>query len=798
MPSHLHVPGCARLNIMRLNAARLNYYEPVVLGSVGGVDQSKNLRIEGASVQHVLNEQPDTAAVSAHGFTPVAGQTLAIYNGDRALDHQLFGGRLIETTVRYEQKPGNVAWDLRGIDPTWLLNRRRALATYTGLSASAIVLDLMTLARGITTNNVAPNLPVIDEISFVNETLATCLTAVCERIGGYWYQDYADDLHVFLNEATAANPITDANGHGSSDHSLTEDLSQVVTKVIARGASVGAAVDVAAGAAELPVDLGDQQNFYNVSGGLAEAGAQRITYTGVRGLGAVGALVGAGNAPSTAPIVTQAGPGGSTSALIVGGVYKYAVSFVTASGETLPGPIGTGAPSGAMPPNPVQITARDGTYGPSGLDPNQPVVGGTYRLRITFNFDVMSYGIGPASVPVIYNGKYWQLYFGTTAITPEGIVYFPELHPGFVPPTGRYQQIWIDRTVNGGSTFYGAGFFNMPTAAGVQAGPGGWFQMTTLWSDADTIGGAGGIRPGAAGPPFSALYLSQIPKSTLPAVTSRKLYRTATNGTQLKLLAALNTSDTAYLDIKADATLGANAPNADTSAIPSDTAQQVVAGSPTLPVSATGPFENDGGAGWARVGNMVVSYTGIGTGLLTGLPASGPGALSATVRYGAQVLVQPRLVGVAGVVRALRKGAPVTIRLEVENVAAQDAFAARLGPPATRADGVIEEPYTNGQMTLLELQDYADALLADRKDPRRTWRFFTRDPSCQVGRLITVALTKPPISGTFRIQRMTFSEIAITGGLARLPPKVQVEATNKLFTFADLLRRIRGREGGAQ
>ena len=49
MPSHAHVPGCARLNVMRLNAARLNYAEPVFFAVIGDVERSGNVRIEGAA-----------------------------------------------------------------------------------------------------------------------------------------------------------------------------------------------------------------------------------------------------------------------------------------------------------------------------------------------------------------------------------------------------------------------------------------------------------------------------------------------------------------------------------------------------------------------------------------------------------------------------------------------------------------------------------------------------------------------------------------------------------------------------
>jgi len=330
MPSHAHVPGCARLNVARLNAFRLNYYEPLIGGSVGGVDRSGQMRIEGAAVEHVLNDAPDTAAVRVYGFTPTAGQTLAIYNGDRDVTHQIFGGRILQTTMLRESHTAHLATDLQGIDPTWLLNRRRVIQEYRNATAGAIVESLLYIYGPTNVQAVIePGLPVIDAITFTNETLATCITAICERIGGYWYVDYGGVIHVFRNESTTATPVTDTQAHTSDDWSLSEDLSQVVTRVIARGAGVGVAVDMPAGSTELPLDLGDQENFYNIGGGLVEVAAQRLTYTGVRGLGAAGALVGTGNAPSVAPVPTPAAGSSHT----VGATYQYAATFATASGR---------------------------------------------------------------------------------------------------------------------------------------------------------------------------------------------------------------------------------------------------------------------------------------------------------------------------------------------------------------------------------------------------------------------------------------------------------------------------------
>jgi hypothetical protein len=775
MPSHVHVPGCARLNVARLNAFRLDAYEPLIFGNIDDTDRTRNFRIEGAAVDHVLNDAPDTAAISCHGFTPVAGQRLSIYSGDRTVGHQLFGGRILQTTVRYESKHQNVAWDLQGIDPTWLLNRTRVLYKFVGSPADAIVRSIvLNWTRGVTTTNVQAGLPVIDEITFTNETVATCLTAICERIGGYWYLDYTGDLHVFLTESVVAAPITEAQPQGSADHQLAEDLSQVVTKVIARGTGVGAAIDVVGGATEIPIDLGDQENFYTVSGGLAEVAAQRISYTGVRGLGGLGAFIGTGNAPSVAPAPTPAAGSSHT----VGATYGYAATFTTAAGETLPGPLGAITIKTITMVAPPAVAAR--SRGPNSYPPGMiSAAGGPIRFAVQIVYNGGAWGpLGTPTVAYAWDGYDWEVYAGFTAPYLDGY-YYPVLEPN--GPVATVNHFIVYRSDNYQPWQYA-------TSSGFVSG--GWVYQCCAGYSSGTI-------PAATG--FGSVLVKQIPVSSATGVTGRKLYRTTANGAALKLLGTLaNNTATDFTDTVADGALGAAPPTLDTSTIKDE--GTVLAGATALPVSSTTPFApeipGDAAGGWAQIGDLVIKYTGLGAGTLTGLPASGPGALTATVRYGAQVLRQPRLVGVAGLTQVVRKGETVALRIEISDTAAQDALAARFGS-AVRADGVVEEVFSDSRMTLRELQDYAEALLADRKDPRRTLTFTTRDPSCQVGRLITVTLTTPPISGTFRIQRIRFSEIAITGGLARVLPKRTVEASNKLFTFADLLRRLRGREGGA-
>jgi hypothetical protein len=801
-----HRPGCARLGFARLKAFRLNVYEAWLQSTVDGVvnpgggQPGTGLRIEGAAIQHVLNEQTDTASFRARGFTPVAGQTLQVFSGD-ATDpaHALFGGRILETTLVYEDVKQNVAYDLRCVDPTWLLQRQLVLATYTTQSATAIVLDLVArYTRSVTTRHVAPGLPVLDAITFTNEQVPACLTEICRRIGGYWYLDYSGDLHVFLTETETAAPITDAQPRTSRNHTLREDLSQVVTKVIGRGGGVGVSLDLPAGQVEIPVEEGDEpQSWYAPTGGIVEINAQRVTYAGVRGTGATGALVGTGNAPSAAPTPTPTGGSSHT----VGATYRYSVTFVTASGETLAGPLGSILIQSFSPIAPPAVSAR--SRGASAYPPGLIYPGASaFQFMVQIQYRGGAFGpTGPATGSYPWDGNDWEVYIGArstyTHSDGSSAFYYPLLEPN--GPAAPTQNIRVYRLDNAGGVgwYECSGDYFMGSGAAA-----GWvYQCACSYTT-----GAGYVFPASG---YGSVLVKNVPISKAPGVTSRKLYRTTANGSALKLLTTLNNNTaTEYGDTVADAALGAAPPTSDASGIKDD--GQVLVGAPALPVSATAPFEADAilsgptPGGWARTGGMVIRYTGIAGGQLTGIPASGLGAITATIRYGAQVLVQPRLIGIpatgtGALTLPIRKGDTVTIRLEQTDTAAQAAMAERLklpGQAAVAADGIIELVITDSRLGLVELAAQIAATLRERKDPHRTLTFESRDPSLQVGRLITVNISSPPISGTFRIQRITFSEIAISGGRATVLPLKTVEATNKLYTFADLVRQLRGREGG--
>ena len=797
-PSHRQ--GCARLNMMRLNAARLNVYEPVVTSLVNGVNVGTGgagigLRIEGASIDQILNDQTDTASFRTHGFVPVAGQTIAVYSGDVTTNAQLFGGRILATTQVYEGRKDHRAHDLQCVDPTWLLNRRTVLVSYRNAWAADIVMTLVVnYARGITANHitvprVAPYL--IDEITFTNEYLPVCFTALAERIGGHWYLDYQNDLHFFVNESPDANTITDGAPHTAADLALTEDLSQVVTKVIGRGGGAKAAVDTPAGATELPVDE-NQETWYSLTGGLVEAGTQVLTYAGMKGRGGQGSFVGTGNAPSSAPTPTPY----SGSSHTIGATYKYAITFTTASGETLVGPLGSiklQAMSMVAPPAVAARSRGAGSYPPGMITP------GASQIQFAVQIGYKNGANGPIGAwsPIVnWDGNDWEVYLGPRSYYTDTdgtqVYYYPTLEPGGPAAPTNWVQVFRN-DVNVAITH--------ASYDGFTTGNGWHYQMASGYSP------GGSTIPPATG--IGAVLVTTIPKGAAAGITGRKLYRTVANGSALKLLTTIaNNTDTSYGDFIADASLGASPPSSDTSGVKDE--GQVLPGATTLPVASTQPFIDDvgpnGGGGWIRVGTMPVQYTGITGGAITGIPATGNGSITAATRYGTQVLVQPRLYGIpatgtGAILEGILRGDSVLIRLEQIDTAARDMMASRLatpGVPVDPGDGIIELVVSDSRFGLAELQEHIDATLLDRKDPQLTLTFTSRDLSLQVGRLITVNTTQPPISGTFRIHKISLSQIAISGGRATAQPLKTVEASSKIYKFTDLLRRLRSVEGGVR
>jgi hypothetical protein len=293
------------------------------------VDTTSGIDFGSCSVSDVLNETPNTASFVARGFTPQVGQEVIIGLGSTDAADRIFAGYILTIEQVYVGTPAALAHQCSCIDYTWGLNRRKVIGYYTG-TATEIVDDLVTdyaVAYGYTATAVEAAMPTLDGgITFTNEDLTTCLSRVMARVGGYWYCDYAQDVHAFLTE-TGSEPEDLTSSHPSlRDFYVEYDISQVVTRCLSEGGGGTTLSDCAAGETILPVS---EPEWYTYAGGFSvfvDVGPQRVTFTGVD-TGGGGGLVGPGINPSSAPALA----GADSATGVENGAHDYAVTFVTAA-----------------------------------------------------------------------------------------------------------------------------------------------------------------------------------------------------------------------------------------------------------------------------------------------------------------------------------------------------------------------------------------------------------------------------------------------------------------------------------
>ena len=284
-----------------------------------------------------------------------------------------------------------------------------------------------------------------------------------------------------------------------------------------------------------------------------------------------------------------------------------------------------------------------------------------------------------------------------------------------------------------------------------------------------------GIAPGPKG-------------ATGPATTARKLYRTAADLPTLHLVATIaDNTTTTYTDTAADAALGAAPPATDTSGLVADDGQ-VLAGATTLPVSGTGAFPATGA--WVLSGNNRFHYTGVTATTLTGIPATGDGAIQNTIPYGTPVTLAPCLIGIppnggGAILWAILAGDPVDLLVIVDDLAAQATLKAVLGGSAT---GIREALIQDGRIGIKEATARGTALLQLQSTVLESLTHRSRDPQTASGALVTIDLPAPTsISGTFRIQDVTVATFRPHAGLF---PTYDARSSSSRYTLEDLLRQL--------
>lgn len=489
----------------------------------------------------------------------------------------------------------------------------------------------------------------------------------------------------------------------------------------------------------------------------SEGGAQHLTFSGVDA-GGGGTIVGPGISPAAAPAASATGGAGLTT-----GTYGYAVTFVTAAGESLPSPTRSVAVGGLV------------------ANPASPPGAGIYSNAIGAPYP---FATGDAI-------RYWA-YTWTTAAGET--LPSPTMAPGGsypLGPGGPYAarfDVWggpYPTSVTGINVYRTAqGSAQLKLVASL-----GWAVFWT-YTDHTTDAALGANVPTSN----TALAGNQVTLSSIPiggaGVTARKIYRTVVGGAQLKLQSTIaDNTTTTLVDATADGSLGANVVTSDTSGL-AQPEGQVVAGSISILIAGAGAFLP--GGGWASIGNgdQLMRYTGITGNTLTGIPTSGAGSIQATVAYNSTITAAPMVTGIpasgtGAITRALSAGDEVYLVVQRDDLAAQAALAALLG-----GDGVREEWIQDRRLSIPEATARGDAFLNLRSvDNGRSITYTSRDLNTKAGAMITVNLGPPTnVTGTFRIQRVTWSDFR---PFANQLPTATVEASAVRYSFEDLLRQRR-------
>jgi hypothetical protein len=367
-------------------------FAPAIL--INGAVRTAFVRLLTIGIEDVLNEQPNTCRFRVDGMTITGGEDVVIGLGNSELPNRLFAGVVVTSQQIQEDTQDNVAFDVTCHDYTYFLNQKYPIGRFSGVAADVAVKALVASSvPSISTTHVQAALPAITIDLTGAQDLAACLTTIANLVGGYWYVDYARDLHFFQTEATdAPDPITDAAivaSGGPRALALLKDLSQLRNRINLTGAGGSVEIGTASAATTIPISattipLSDQTPF---SSGTAQSGPQRFSYGGVSADAGRGTLsAGIPQSPSaigsaffltaeaTLPSGNKVGPSGNVDA----GDHGYKVAFVNANNDE--SELSAGVASTRILP----VAAPSSPSATASTTQAGALVSGTYKYSVAF------------------------------------------------------------------------------------------------------------------------------------------------------------------------------------------------------------------------------------------------------------------------------------------------------------------------------------------------------------------------------------------------------------------------------
>lgn len=736
----------------RAGATRSGYYKPCLQMTIAGVQRRTAIIAESLTITQALDDLPDTCAFTTNGsFTPVTGQEVVIWIGSTSHPGgaPIFAGHIIRTTpTTLSERLTTDVMQVQAIDYTWLLNRIKVNARYTSQSATSILTSLITTYAGdFSTARIAAALPSIDEITFTQEDLTDALTRVMRRIGGYWYADTLKVIHAFVGQEAGLIPpmVLGPSNPTLRQLSVDEDLAPVRTRVLFEGGGSTARGPVAVGATFIPVD---SLAFFNPQGGSIWTGRQRVAYSSIS----------SAQIPTAPTVQPSAGSGVET------GVHGYAFTWITAAGESLPSPTAS-VDVGHQVANPTSAPTVQNNAAPN-FGHTVWTAGVPLYLVVTY-LNAVGETVASAASNIIttlqaFGDFQRDIDALAVPVSPDATVTQKKI---YVNANGS----WVaNGTVSNAQTFFSFLIFNSVVQVSSTAPP----------SSNTTASNRVAVSAIAVGP---------------TGVTQRKVYRTIAGGAQLKLLTTIADNTTlTYTDSTADASLGANAPVADSSGLAlqaiTSTNGSTAIGATSMTVLSTAGFPT---SGVLLLSETMLTYTGVTATTFTGIPASGTGSVISTIPTGTEVQAANCLQGIPpsaqlSIVDPIAQGDDINVYITVEDNVAQAALAAKIGGTDT---GIREEFFQDRRLSITEVTARATAFLTLRKNPRLTARFQVRDVHALVGATIQLPtdVTFPYPAGTFKIQDVYLHEFSAAGTYC---PMRDVVASSERFSFEDLLRQI--------
>ncbi len=582
--------------VARGGATRGGYISPSAFVKVGGFHRthglvSEDFKIRELSIATTRGDTPNRATFEARGWKPVFGDEVIITMGTINSGRRWFGGQVLTATdVFYGQLRG---YQCVAVDWSWLLSQgEKVIGRYTG-TYDEIALALMEdyAPAGFTTRQVERGLPTVpDGIEFTNVDLYAALGQLAKRGGIVRRVDYSKDLYFRVTKGNlVTNPVTVVPGLSTFRklNSIQRDISQWFTRVYWEGGGAPLLSAIESGETILPIA---DASWYDVLGGQFRVLVIRGSYTGVFE-GGESAFAGIGAMPSVAPSLDLASGAGCTD-----GTHFVAVAFKTASGLSLVGPtrsitVGTialptiaptaavvkgGGPdpgahycamtkvtaAGETPPTPISnvVTTVDGAAAPPA-----PTVGAGSNIGIGFLTPghIYTYKIayadaaGRQTTPSAASGSVTvtasQRVLVTLAYSTDARIASIGLYRSANGGAGPWTRVDISLNNNSGAHY--GGLQNYTGGGTVTIDDQGW-----------TATGAGVAAPSSNATGYRSVQLTNLEVPTEPLVINKRIYGTAANGSQLKLIATIAVSATSYLVTMVDASLGANVPTTNTAA----------------------------------------------------------------------------------------------------------------------------------------------------------------------------------------------------------------------------------------